>query len=843
MKQRLWQLYDSAVLDHPALSLLGLALVVACLASFAPRFKLDASADSLVLENDDDLKYYRGISSKYGSDDFLVVTYTPPQELFTPHALSNLKALQDDLAALDGIARTLSILNVPLLNSPRIPLSELSGAPRTLETPGVDLPLAKREFTDSPLYRELLLSRDGRTTALLAYLKPDPRYLELLAQRERLRELKRAGPLGDGPARELSRVAAAFKAYQAEHTDRARARIAAVRAVMDRHRAEAGMFLGGIPMIAADMIGFIQSDLVNFGVAVTFFLILTLLIIFRQPRWIVMPMLCAGLATAAMIGLLGLLEQAVTVISANFVALLLVITMSMTIHLSVRYRETLARTPGADKQALVRQTVRFMFEPCLYTSLTTIVAFASLLVSGIRPVIDFGQIMAVGITLAFAIVFTLFPAFLMSLPKGSSRIENDFTTALTMGLARFTRKHHRAIVFAAAAAAAAAAFGAAQLKVENRFIDYFKENTEIYKGMLAIDRNLGGTTPLDLILDAAPEAPAGEAPARGAEDDLLGDYFADAGTGEERSEYWLTPHQLERVKRLHDYFEAQPEIGKVLSLATLIRLAESLNDDRPLGDFETGFLRKFLPQDIKHILLDPYLSADGRQLRFNMRVIDSDQKLSRKQLLARIRADVGDNMGYADDRFRLTGMLVLYNNLLQSLYESQILTLGMVFLAITLMFIALFRSLALALIAIVPNLLAASLVLGFMGWRGIPLDMMTITIAAISIGIAVDNTIHYLIRFKREFVHDRHYTHAIRRCHGSIGKAMYYTSVTIIAGFSILSLSNFIPTVYFGLLTGLAMFAALVASLTLLPSLLMIFKPLGPGTDAGADADNGRAGA
>ena len=841
MKERLWKLYEAGVLCHPTLVLSALMVAVAGLLLFAPEFKLDASADSLVLENDDDLKYYRHINSRYGSDDFLIITYrpSPPGDIFTPEALARLAALHDNLEALDGTDRVISILNVPLLNNLHNSLSKLSGPPRTLETPGVDLQLAKLEFTQSLLYREMLLSRDGRITALLTYLKADPRYRELLSRREQLRELKYTGQINSAQTRELRQVSDTFRAHQAEHTKRVHKYISEVRTVMDNHRDDAGMFLGGVSMIASDMISFVRSDLVNFGVAVTAFLILMLLVIFRRPRWIAMPMLCAGLAAAAMIGLLGLLDKPVTVISANFVALLLIITMSMTIHLVVRYRENQARQPDADKKELVRQTIRFMFEPCLYTTITTIAAFTSLLVSGIRPVIDFGQIMTVGTGFAFLVVFIVFPTFLMIMPRGRNRSENDFTASLTAALAHFTRKHYRAVTVAAVVAIAAAGVGVAQLKVENRFIDYFKEDTEIYQGMLTIDRNLGGTTPLDLILNAEQTKPTGDALDNGLDEaieddlaDILGesDYL---NTDETRSEYWLTPHNLERVKRLHDYFEAQPEIGKVLSLATLARLAESLNNDRPLNDFETGVLRTLLPENIKRILLSPYLSEDGRQLRFSMRVVDSSKELNRRELIERIRTDVSEKMGYAREDFRLTGMLVLYNNMLQSLYDSQILTLGVVFLAIALMFVVLFRSIALALIAIIPNLIAAELVLGFMGWRGIPLDLMTITIAAISVGIAVDNTIHYIIRFKREFVHDRDYEQAVQRCHTSIGKAVYYTSITIIAGFSILALSNFVPTMYFGLLTGLAMFAALIASLTLLPSLLIIFRPLGPSRQRG----------
>ena len=832
MKKKLWQWYDATTLNQSVLMLLGITIVVAYLVSFVPRFKPDASADSLVLENDDDLRYHREIVSKYGSNDFLIVTYAPVQGLFTPASIKKLKSLQDDLMAVNGVERIVSILNVPLLNSPRIQLTDLSKTPRTIETSNVDLQLAKREFLESPLYKQLLLGKDGKTTALLAYLERDLRYEELLAERERLRQLKYNDQLNEKQSHKLEQAEKAYSNYQAEHTKRSREQIAKIKAVIDQHRADAEMFLGGVPMIVADMLSFIQSDFLNFGVAVTVFLILTLLIIFRQPRWIIIPMLCAGLVAVSMIGIMGLLNWPVTVISANFVALLLIITMSMTIHLVVRYRELQAQQADADKKDLIRQTMHFMFKPCVYTSLTTIVAFISLFVSGIRPVIDFGHIMTLGIVFSFLLVFILFPAILMNLPKDSNLTSNDFTTALTISLARFTHKHHHLILFIAVVVAIGAMLGITQLKVENRFIDYFKKETEIYRGMLTIDDNLGGTTPFDLIVNAPPEDTIeSEKPDR--EDELLDsldDLLADEGIVESPTEYWLTSHKLKEVKRLHDYLDAQPEIGKVLSLATLIRLVEQLNNNQDLGDVEIGLLRKILPPEIKNILLNPYLSEDGKQLRFNTRIIDSDKNLNRQQLLERIQNDLNNEMNYAKDRFRLTGMLVLYNNMLQSLYKSQILTIGMVFFMIMLMFIILFRSLSLAIIAIIPNLLAASLVLGFMGWRGIPLDIMTITIAAISIGIAVDNTIHYIIRFKREFVCDQHYANTVQRCHRSIGKAMYYTSITIIAGLSILSLSNFIPTVYFGLLASLAMFVALVASLTLLPSLLIIFKPLGKGT-------------
>lgn len=841
IKGRVWQCYEAAVLGRPGVVLVALFALVAALASQAGDFRLDASADSLLLENDDDLRYYRSLVRRYGSDDFVAVTVTPGGDLFAPQALAQLDALQGDLAALPGIRQVLSLLDVPLLDSPRISLSDLSREQRTLRTPGVDAQMARREFLHSPLYRNLLLSEDGGTTMMLAYLETDETLENLLTERERLRLLRQQRGLNDGEARQLDETSRTFRARQAEQVGQRRATIAAVRGVMDRHRERAELSLGGVPMIIADMIAMIENDLVVFGAAVAAFLVLMLTVIFRSPRWVALPMMCCLLSALAMVGLLGLLDWRVTVISSNFVALILIIAMSMTIHLTVRFRELQAARPAEQPRQLLKETVRFMFRPCIYTSLTTIVAFVSLLASGIRPVIDFGWLMTLGIVFAFFLIFTLFPSFLMVLKKGESRAGNDFTTRLTHALARLTRRRHRAIAVVGLAAALASAFGIGQLEVENRFIDYFRDDTEIHRGMLLIDRKLGGTTPLDIVLKAeggAPAAPAAAAAAdngdsANSDDDFALDDYLEDDAEQPPQNYWLNPRKLGEIQKIHDYLEAQAETGKVMSLATLAKLAEMLKDGQPLDDFETALIGKLLPGDVKNILYTPYISGDGNEVRFNARIIDSNKDLSRADFLHKIQSGIED-LGYDAERFRLTGMLVLYNNMLQSLYESQILTIGTVFLAILAMFTVLFRSWLLAAIAIFPNLLAAALVLGFMGYRGIPLDMMTITIAAISVGIAVDNTIHYIIRFKREFPKDRDYFAAIERCHGSIGKAVYYTSVTIIFGFSILALSNFIPTIYFGLLIGLAMLAALTASLTLLPSLLILFKPLGAPGMAGA---------
>ena len=831
MKKIIWQGYEFLIFKKPVIALFVLLALIGWLASHFGNFKVDASADSLVLENDEDLKYYRKLIKSYGADNFFAITYqpTPPRQLFERETLEEMRRFADDIAGIPGIKRVLSLLDVPLLQSPPIGLSEISENTKTIESNDVDLELARNEFKNSPLYKSLLLSPDGNTAMLLAYLETDATYKRLLAERERLRELKYSGD--DYSEQALADAERAFKDYQVVYTQNERSMTMEIRQVIARYQQDNSIFLGGLPMIITDMITMVYNDMIVFGTAIIVFLIVLLGVIFRSIRWISIAMMCSMLSAVATMGVLALFDQRVTVISANFASLLMIIAMSMVMHLIVRFRELQAKQPQTSVLGLTKQTVQFMYIPCLYAALTTIVAFASLLVSGIRPVIDFGYIMTIGIVLLFVVVFTLFPSFICLTKRSREYTEKDFTYKITNTFSNLSRRYHHPIILVSALLAIIGAVGMSRLEVENRFIDYFDKDTEIYRGMLEIDRELGGTTPFDVILSAPDTTIAQEEaqPTTSEEDidlsfdeDFLSDYL-----GEEQSleNYWISPVKLQEIKRIHDYFDNKPEVGKVLSLATLAELVKILNDGKPLNDFEVAFISKLLPEDIKKVLYSPYISDDGNEVRISMRIIDSDQNLKRKELIEQARQQLLD-FGYNEGQFRLSGMLVLYNNMLQSLYQSQILTLGTVLIVIFLMFLLLFRSISLAIIAIIPNALSASVVLGLMGWSGIPLDLMTITLAAISIGISVDNTIHYIVRFKREYAYDHDYQETVKRCHNSIGRAMYYTSVTIIAGFSILALSNFIPTIYFGLLTGLAMLIALLGALTLLPSLLISFKPM-----------------
>ncbi|MCK4293983.1 MAG: MMPL family transporter, partial [Planctomycetes bacterium] len=736
--------FDRVVLRHPRIVILCLLAAVGFLGFQARRFRLDASAETLVLENDEDLHYARLIGSRYGQHDFLVLAYAPRGDLFSPDTLANLARLRDDLRSLERVVSVLSILDVPLLESPPVSLKELAADLPTLESPTVDRDLARIELRESPLYQNLLLSSDLQTTALLINFSGDNVYRDLVEHRNELRQKKAAGSLTAAERAELKRVAERFRQYRDEMRRRRHQDIGAIRTIMDQYRQDADLFLGGVSMIADDMITFIKNDLKVFGLGVMLFLILTLGIIFRRIRWICLPMLCCVVSAICMIGLLGWFGWEVTVISSNFISLQLIITMAIAIHLIVRYRELLVQSPQAANRQLILDTVRLKLKPCVYAVLTTITGFGSLALCDILPVVAFGWMMIVGLIVSLVVTFLLFPAVLMLMPKERPRVGRGWRFSVTSILARFTEAHGVLIVGISALVLVCSLIGIRRLEVENSFIDYFKETTEIYQGMKVIDQCLGGTTPLDVTVDFE-EAGALRAATESdtAERDDTFDEFDEFDEASSDEKYWFTSEKMDRVKAVHVYLDDLPETGKVLSLATMLAIAEKLKGGKPLDSFELALLYSEMPDELKTMLIKPYVSVEHNQVRFWVRVRDSEKALRRNELLKKIKRDLTGILGLDEEHVHLAGLLVLYNNMLQSLFGSQILTLGITVLALMGMFLVLFRSLRVALIAIFPNVLSVAAVLGVMGWLNVPLDMMTITIAAISVGIAVDNTIHY----------------------------------------------------------------------------------------------------
>ncbi len=816
--------YRGFLLSSPRIALFLAILLLGFFSYHAKDFRLDASADSLLLEGDKDLKLYREVSRRYRASALLVVTFTPTNDLFSDAALDKLKALRDELAGVESVESYMTILDVPLLKSSDVPLSKMTTDPQTLEKVNVDRQRAKDELLNSPVYKDLIISADGRTTALLLNLKEDEKFIDMQLRRGELLEKRRSGQLTDAEREALPALSVAYEEAREALNNLWHDDIARIRSIIDRYKQFGTLHLGGVPMITDDMVAFVKNDLVTFGTGVLVFLVVVLSVIFRELRWVIMPLLGCFYAGLVMIGMLGLVGWKVTVISSNFLSLMFIITISMNIHLAVRYRQLRADHPEASHADVVATTVQKMVWPCLYTAVTTIIGFSSLVFSEIKPVIDFGWMMSIGLLVAFVTSFTLFPAVIVLLDRshveGVAPKKYRFTTAL----AEITLQHGNKVLAASLLLVLVSAAGISKLEVENSFINYFSKKTEIYQGMKLIDDQLGGTTPLDVLLDLNEDRIFAEP------DEITKQDGTDGGAEKEPEEpldpaYWFTPFKIERIKEVHDYLDGLPEVGKVLSFASVIRVAEALNEGKEFDSLQLSILYKRVPDDIKAELIRPFVSVENNEARIHLRILDSREDLRRKELLERINTGLHDRLKLSNKDVTVAGLLVLYNNMLQSLYSSQISTIGVVLLGIGITFLVLFRSISLSLIGIVPNILAATTVLGMMGLLGIPLDMMTITVAAITIGIAVDNSIHYIYRFREEFAQNGDYLETLRICHSNIGRAVLYTSTTIIFGFSILALSNFFPTVYFGLLTALAMFIALLAALTLLPKLILVFKP------------------
>jgi uncharacterized protein len=820
MINRISALYDRIVLGHPVAILVFLSCILVFFAWHAKDFKLDASADSLLLEDDEDLRVFRDLIDRYRTKEFLFVTFTPEEDLFSQTSLQQIGKLRDELKQLPLVESVISILDVPLVKQVEGTLSDVASNYRTLESDDVDLVKAKDELLKSPIFSQMVISLDGQTTALQINLKDDPEYSELQKRKNLLLYKKRKGLLDEDGRKQLSDVLSRYEDSKKTASRQNHENIVSIREIMQNYYQYGVLHLGGVPMISDDMITYIKNDLMVFGIGVFLFLVLMLGIIFRRKRWVTLPLISCIYAGLLMIGLLGLVGWQVTVISSNFISLMLISTMAMNIHLVVRYRQLRNDHPEKTQQELVAEMANKMVWPCLYTALTTIMAFTSLVVSDIKPVIDFGWMMTIGLTVTFLTSFLLFPSLLILFDRTSPTGGENTQFRFTAVLARVTERHGNKVLLLSVFLALISIYGITRLEVENSFINYFSEDTEIHQGLKLIDEKLGGTTPLDILVyfhDEAEEEDLHD------EDDEFALLFGGADMGS-KEDYWFTPLKVDRVKEIHDYLQGLDAVGKVLSLASLIRVGEDINQGT-FDAFELAIVYKRMPDDLKESMINPYISIPDNEARISLRINDTLPDLRRNELLNQINTDMTGKLGLSADEFQITGLMVLYNNMLQSLFTSQIETLGVVMAGIALMLLVLFRSLPLAIIGIIPNLLAAAIILGLMGILRIPLDMMTITIAAITIGIAVDNSIHYIFRFREEYARIGDYVETLHYCHANIGNAIFYTAITIIIGFSILVLSNFIPTIIFGLMTALAMLIALLAALTLLPKLIMLWRP------------------
>ena len=825
MLERIASVYERTVLRHPWSALAALALVLFALLPGLRNFKLDASTDALLLESDQELRAFRQVAVRYKERDFLFVAIVPKDDLLAPAVLDQISRLRDELTAVTQVKDIISILDVPLLSTFEGKITDVAMNFETLRTRGADPQSARHELTTSPLYSNVVASTDGKVSAMQIILKDHPSLPRLSDLRDGLLYKRTHGGLSAIEELELQRLRPDYELAKEEAEASTRQAIAQIRTILDHHRsADLKLYLGGLPMIIDDMMTFIQSDLVVFGVAVLLFLVATLALIFREARWVALPFASCLFASTAMLALLGLADWKVTIISTNFVSLMLILTMSMNIHLVVRYRELMRDHPTADQFELVRRTVNEMALPSLFTVITNIIGFASFVACDIKPVIDFGWMMCIGLVVAFIATFTLFPALLVLMPRKQLSRPEDQSYGFTAVLGRLTERHGTAIVVTAVGVAVLAALGVRKLEVENSFVSYFHKNTEIHQGLALIDQHLGGTTPLDIVLRFPPEANTAGGPGSTGSDDLAA-IFDNVEHAEHASKSWFSDAKMARLNAIHSYLESLPQVGKVTSLVSTLRVAQDMNGGKPLTADAIESMYQTLPDAVKSTLISPYVSVYDNEMRIAVRIFDTQPDLRRKDLLERIDRDLRGRFQLQPADYQVTGLLVLYNNVLQSLYHSQITTVGSALACIMVPLLLMFRSLRAALIGIIPNILASLVILGFMGWMNIPLDIMTITIASITIGIAVEDCIHYLYSYKIEYARLRDPIAAMHYCHNNVAKAGFYTTVLVVVGFSLLMLSNFIPTILFGLLTAVSMSVALLAALTLMPKLILWWRP------------------
>ena len=817
-------IYKKIIIDFSKITLTFLAILIIFSLYQSKNFNLDASSDALLLEGDPDLKYLREVNETYGSKDFLVLTYTPVSSFTDKETILNLQLLKSKIEKLTWVDKVITIIDVPLLKSTDEGLMERLKNYKTLAYPEIDRKRGFDEIINSPLYKDYVISEDGKTSGIVVYLKKDERLNEYIKIKDRYFNLNNETGLSKDEKINYKKFIKEYESYKNLYNIRNSQNIAEIREVINKYGENAKIHLGGIPMIADDMMSYIKNDIIVFGIGVFVFIIFTLWFIFRNFKWVIMPLVGCATSVVIMIGLLGFLGWKVTVISSNFIALMLILNMAMNIHVTVRFLQLKKEFPQLSKGEAILEASKKMMLPILYTVLTTICAFLSLVFSGIKPIIDFGWMMTLGLIISLLITFLLLPSLINLLSSDNDiDLKDTEKSFITSALGSFTKNNKFLIFGSTILIIIFSCVGILKLEVENSFINYFDKETEIYKGMKKIDEDLGGTTPLNIILKFPKKQ-------KEVENGEFEEWEEENEADQNKAKYWFTRDKMDKIIKIHNYLESLPEIGKVLSFGSILKVAEDLNK-KELQSLEIAVLYSKIPEAIKTEIITPYISVKKDEARISVRIRDSLKDLRRNDLIKKINSDLNTKLGFEKNEYKLSGVLILFNNLLQSLFKSQILTLGIVMLGIFLMFFILFKNLVISFIGVVPNFIAAFFILGIIGLIGIPLDMMTITIAAITIGIAVDNSIHYIYRFKEEFKKIKNYNKTLDRCHSTVGVAILNTSITIVFGFSILVLSNFIPTIYFGVFTGIAMLLAMISVLTLLPKLILTFKPFGKEID------------
>jgi len=595
-------LYENTVLKNPKSIFVLLLIALLSFGYFSKDFRLDASSETLLIEGDPDLEYLKEITERYGSKDFLILTYSPNEEMVAESSINNLLSLKYKIQSLDWVHSVITLLDIPLLNNSEAPLQKRLENFQTLKDENVDKVRGFQEILNSPVFRNFVISEDGKTSGIIVYIKKD-----------KLKDIE-------------SKNKKEIEIYKDTLKKKNHENIIQIREVIKSYDDVGKIYLGGIPMIADDMMSFIKSDIIFFGLGVLLFIIATLWFVFRKLIWIIIPISSCFFSVIIMMGFLGLLGWKVTVISSNFIALMLILTMAMNIHMSTRFLQLRNDFPNLGNFEIISMTTEKMFWPIIYTVLTTVCAFLSLIFSGIKPIIDFGWMMTFGLITSFIITFTLLPTLLSFMSNNNINIRQDSDSKITSFFGKISINNKNSIFIITGLVIVLSFVGISRLEVENSFINYFNKNTEIYKGMKLIDEKLGGTTPLEVIL-RFPDKMEVEIN----EDDEFEDWGDEKNQDDEK--YWFTRDKIDKIQAVHNYLDSLPAVGKVLSFSSIVEVATQLNNNKPLGSLEMGVLYSKIPESIKKDIIDPYVSIKDNEARISLRIIDSQDGLRRNDLI------------------------------------------------------------------------------------------------------------------------------------------------------------------------------------------------------------------
>lgn len=763
---------------------------------FVQNFKIDASAETLLLKNNKLYIESQIINQRFSPQEFILVAYEPKDgDVFSPATFAALTQLSEKFSAMSRVESVTHILNVPLLSKMDTLDANLSPNEWTWLNKHYSPNEMREVFKDHPLYTDLLVNEAMSATAIQVVFTQDKTLKDIYGQITDLQKKVLSDELTELDQNKIDALRLKAEPLEEKLNKQRQQEISEIYQITEPFTQQANIYLGGAQVLTFQLIDIIQSDLVIFGSAIAVMICLLLFVIFRQLRWVFIPIICCVFSVVLTIGLFGLLDLRTTVISSNFVALQLILTLAIVIHLLVEYRQIAQQLPTASQHELVQQTFIHKLSPCFYAGLTTSVGFASLLFSGIQPVVSFGWMMIVAMIISILVSLILFPAIVSLLKRKDKTQEKHIGIVVINALHRISTGHNKLIFSLSIILFLGSAVGLSKLSVENSFINYFDKSTRVFNELSFIDQQFGGSTQLDVIYTIPQQ--------------------------QQDKELVLSAQSVQSLQKVQFIMQQFEAMGNVTSVVNFTELAQIINKGKPLTEYELTVIYRLIDDALAEKLLGSYFSPETQQLRISGRIKDTTKDLNRAEFIQTLKQDI-EGVSVVPHSFVMGNLFVLYQDILQRLFSSQILTMGIVYIALFLVLLGIFRSLKIAIIAIIPNILSTMLILGLMGWVGIPLDLMTITIAAIAMGIAVDDTIHFVHRFTEESK-DKSAAEAVKATYASIGYALLYTTFIITLGFSLLSFSDFVPSVMFGLLTGLAMLVALLTDLTLLPAMLSRF--------------------